>query len=201
MLEHVFGSRTRVRLMSLFLHHPEDVFYIRELTRTIGTQINAVRREIQNLVKIGMIVEGAEKDDGAGVKRPGLKRKYYQANTNFPLMLEIRALLTKANVLMEWKMDEQVRELGDVRYLAFLGIFMGQRNQPVDMFIVGEVDKIALKKLVNSIEKDLGIEINYTCLPVKEFTYRMEMADRFLKGIMDASKTVSINTLDVRGMH
>lgn len=201
MLEHVFGSRTRVRLMSLFLHHPEDVFYIRELTRTIDTQINAVRREIQNLVKIGMIVEGAEKDDSAGVKRPGLKRKYYQANTSFPLMQEVRALLTKANVLMEWKMDEQIRELGDVRYLAFLGIFMGQRNQPVDMFIVGEVDKIALKKLVNTVEKDLGIEINYTCLPVREFTYRMDMADRFLKGIMDAPKTVSINTLEVRGMH
>lgn len=201
MLEHVFGSRTRVRLMSLFLHHPEDVFYIRELTRTIDTQINAVRREIQNLVKIGMIIEGAEKDETTQTKRPGLKRKYYQANTNFPLMQEVRALLTKANVLIEWKLDEQIRDLGDVRYLSFLGIFMGQRNQPVDMFLVGDVDKIALKKLVTKIEKELGIEINYTCLPLKEFTYRMDMADRFLKGIMDAPKTVSINTLDIRGLH
>jgi len=116
-------------------------------------------------------------------------------------MQEMRALLTKANVLLEWKLDDQIRDLGDVRYLSFLGIFMGQRNQPVDMFIVGDVDKIALKKVVGTIEKDLGIEINYTCLPLKEFTYRIDMGDRFLKGILDAPKTVSINTLDLKGIH
>jgi hypothetical protein len=197
MLEHVFGSRTRVKLMNIFLHHPEEMFFVRELTRTINTQINAVRREIQNLVKVGMIVEGVAKDDD-GVKRPGLKRKYYQANKNFPLMQEVRALLTKAHVLMEWKLDEQIRELGDVRYLAFMGVFMGQRNQPVDILVVGDVDKIALKRLINQVEKDLGIEINYTSLPYKEFMYRMEMADRFLRGVMDAPKTVAVDTLELR---
>ncbi len=198
MLEHIFGSRTRVKLMSIFLHHPDDVFFIRELTRSIDTQINAVRREIQNLIDIGLIIEGAEKDDSQVSKRPGLKRKYYIANKTFPLMPEIRALLTKAHVLIEWKLDEQIRELGDVRYIAFLGIFMGNRNQPVDLFIVGDVDTIALKKLITRVEKDLGIEINYTCLAYREFVYRMDMADRFLKGVLEAPKTVAYNTLEMK---
>lgn len=181
--------------MTLFLHHPEQDFYVRELTRSIDTQINAVRREISNLVEMGLIVEHVAKDE-PGVKRPGLKRKYYRANQNFPLSLEIRALLTKANVIMEWQLEAKLRELGEVKYAVLSGIFMGLKNHPVDLFVVGEVDKVGLKRLVNQMEKELGVEINYTCLPAKEFTYRVDMADRFLKSVLDAPKTVLVDELD-----
>ena len=57
MLEQLFGSRTRTKLLRLFLMHPERAFYIRELTRLIDTQINSVRRELQNLQSGGVIRE------------------------------------------------------------------------------------------------------------------------------------------------
>jgi len=196
MLEHLFGSRTRLKLLMLFLQKPDETFYVRELTRLIGTQINAVRRELQNLTTIGLLIEGVGKDEGEGQKRPGLKRRYYTANQEFPLMQEVRALLIKAYALMEWKLDDQVRKLGDVRYLSFMGIFLGQRNQPVDMFIVGDLDRAGLKTLMQEAEKRLGIEINYTVMAPQEFAYRKEMADRFLEGIMKAPKNVVINRLD-----
>ena len=50
MLEHLFGSKTRVRLLRLFLHHPEEAFFVRELARKTHFQMNAVRRELENLV-------------------------------------------------------------------------------------------------------------------------------------------------------
>ncbi len=196
MLEHLFGSRTRLKLLMLFLQKPDETFYVRELTRLIGTQINAVRRELQNLTTIGLLIEGVGKDEGEGQKRPGLKRRYYTANQEFPLMQEVRALLIKAYALMEWKLDDQVRKLGDVRYMSFMGIFLGQRNQPVDMFIVGDVDRVGLKTLMQEAEKRLGIEINYAVMAPQEYAYRKEMADRFLEGIMKAPKNVVINRLD-----
>lgn len=196
MLEHLFGSRTRLKLLMLFLQKPDETFYVRELTRLIGTQINAVRRELQNLTTIGLLIEGVGKDEGEGQKRPGLKRRYYTANQEFPLMQEVRALLIKAYALMEWKLDDQVRKLGDVRYMSFMGIFLGQRNQPVDMFIIGDVDRVGLKTLMQEAEKRLGIEINYAVMAPQEYAYRKEMADRFLEGIMKAPKNVVINRLD-----
>lgn len=196
MLEHLFGSRTRLKLLMLFLQKPDETFYVRELTRLIGTQINAVRRELQNLTTIGLLVEGVGKDEGDGQKRPGLKRRYYTANQEFPLMQEVRALLIKAYALMEWKLDDQVRKLGDVRYMSFMGIFLGQRNQPVDMFIIGDLDRAGLKTLMQEAEKRLGIEINYTVMAPQEYAYRKEMADRFLEGIMKAPKNIVINRLD-----
>ncbi|MBU2508877.1 hypothetical protein KKE33_00630, partial [Patescibacteria group bacterium] len=97
MLEHLFGSKTRVKLLTLFLHNPDSLFFVRELTRLIDTQINAVRRELENLVELGLINE-ADKESTED-KRPGLKRKYYTMNQDFPLMQEIRVLITKAHVL------------------------------------------------------------------------------------------------------
>ncbi|MFA5185838.1 MAG: hypothetical protein WC551_05085 [Patescibacteria group bacterium] len=196
MLEHLFGSRTRLKLLMLFLQRPDDVFYVRELTRLIDTQINAVRRELKNLVDIGLLIEGAAKEDDHGLKRPGLKRRYYVANVDFPLMQEVRALLLKAYTLMEWKLDEQITRLGDIRYLAFMGVFIGQRNQPLDVFVIGELDRNGLKDLMKTAEERMGAEINYTVMSPQDYIYRRDMADRFLDGILKSPKSVLINRLD-----
>lgn len=198
MLEHLFGSRTRVKLLTLFLHHPEEVFFVRELTRKVNTQINAVRREIQNLEKVGLIVEGVAKVEDVQVKRPGLKRKYYIANKDFALMHEVRSLITKAYIISEWKLHEQIAKIGPVKYLAFFGVFQGQRNQPVDILIVGELDAGGLRDIMQKAEKELGFEINYTLMTTSEYTYRRDMADRFLESILQSPKTVVINTFDDR---
>lgn len=180
----------------LFLQQPDEQFYVRELTRRIDTQINAVRRELKNLADMGLLSEGIAKTGDTEQKRPGLKRKYYTANQDFPLMQEIRALLVKAYTLMEWKLDEQILKLGNVRYMAFLGIFVGQRNQPVDVFIIGDVNRTGLKNLMQQAEKRLGTEINYTLMTLQEYTYRREMADRFLESVMKAPKSVVVNKLE-----
>ncbi len=195
MLEHLFGSRTRVKLLILFLHHPDDVFFVRELTRRIHTQINAVRREIENLVKIGLIVEGKAAVEEAGIKRPGLKRKYYTANKDFPLQQEVRSLLTKAYVLSEWKLHEHINKIGTLHYLAFFGVFQGQRNNPVDILIIGEMDPAKLRHIMDKAEADLGFEINYTLMSTQDYIYRRDMGDRFLESILLSPKTVAVDLL------
>ncbi len=195
MLEHVFGSRTRVKLLNLFLHHPDEHFYVRELTRRIDTQINAVRRELQNLIAVGLIIEGVgDADDDA--PRPGLKRKYFTTNKQFPLYHEVRGLLLKAQVFLERKLDKEIIALGDIRYLAFMGIFLGARNQPVDVFIVGTIDDFKLRKLMEETGKQLELELNYTCLTPQEFKYRKEIADRFVTDVLVSPKNVVVNRLE-----
>ena len=51
-VEQLFGSRTRARLLTLFLENADRAFYVRELTRRIDTQLNSVRRELKNLVDV-----------------------------------------------------------------------------------------------------------------------------------------------------
>ena len=55
MVEQLFGSKTRVKLLQLFFSNPNRSFYVREITRKIDEQINSVRRELANLLSIGII--------------------------------------------------------------------------------------------------------------------------------------------------
>jgi len=55
MVEQLFGSKTRVKLLQLFYSNPNRAFYVREITRKIDEQINSVRRELSNLLNIGII--------------------------------------------------------------------------------------------------------------------------------------------------
>src|SRR3954467_3080297 len=55
MIEQLFGSKTRVKLLQLFYSNPNRSFYVREITRKIDEQINSVRRELANLLNAGII--------------------------------------------------------------------------------------------------------------------------------------------------
>lgn len=194
MLEHLFGSRTRVKLISLFLSQPNEPIFVREVTRRIDTQINAVRRELANLMKFGLIKEVEE--TATNEKRPGLKRKYYTLNTIFPLLPEVRSLMTKAQLMVEHRVDKAFYSVDTVKYAALMGVFLGISNAPVDLFIIGSIDNGVLKKLVAKMETSVGTEVNYTVMPLNEFQYRKEIADKFLYGIIEAPKNVVVDRLD-----
>ena len=201
MLEHLFGSKTRVKLLSLFLRHPDEAIFVRELTRRVGTQINAVRREIANLVRFGLLVEVVEEAPvEEGRKRAGLKRKYYQVDKNFSLLPEVTALIIKAQLMLEQQLDQHLLKLGDVRYLAFMGLFLGKTNAPVDIFLIGErIDKKAMDKLLAHTEAELGVEIRYSLMTTEEFRYRKDITDRFLYAILEAPKNIIVDKLAERG--
>ena len=201
MLEHLFGSKTRVKLLSLFLRHPNEAIFVRELTRRIDTQINAVRRELANLVRFGLISEVvvADVESTAGPKRAGLKRKYYQVNHTFSLLPEITSLIVKAQLMLEQQLDQHILKLGDVRYLAFMGLFLSQPQAPVDIFLIGErIDKKAMDKLLVHTEAEFGVEFGYSLMTIEEFHYRKDITDRFLYAILEAPKNVIIDKLAER---
>ena len=60
MLEKLFGSKSRVKILKLFLLHPNQSFYIRQLARDLKLQLNSVRRELENLEKFGLLISGPE---------------------------------------------------------------------------------------------------------------------------------------------
>ncbi|PJA89771.1 MAG: hypothetical protein CO137_02505, partial [Candidatus Magasanikbacteria bacterium CG_4_9_14_3_um_filter_32_9] len=80
MLEHLFGSKTRLKLLKTFFREPDNPFFIRELTREIDSHINAVRREISLLVKVGLVEEIENKTAKSGISTSS--RKYYSVNKN-----------------------------------------------------------------------------------------------------------------------
>ena len=84
MLEQIFGSRLRVKVLGYLFTHPDNHFYVRQLTALIAEDSTNVSRELARLEKIGIVISTIEG-----------KQKYYQANQKSPVFNEIKALMTQ----------------------------------------------------------------------------------------------------------
>lgn len=194
MLEHLFGSKTRIKLLQIFLNHPENSYYVRELTRLTKMQINAIRRELDNLEKMAMIVSFKESGkDKKRKKRNPQEKKYFRANIDYILFPELKALILKAQLLLEHDLAKKISRIGKVKYLALTGIFVGFVGAPTDLFIVGNIKKEKLVQLIRKFEKELNYEINFTLMPLAEYRYRKDITDRFLYSILENKKIVVID--------
>lgn len=200
MLEQLFGSKTRVRLLRIFLHNGKNAFFVRELTRKIGAQINAVRNELENLAEMGIVtvvdapkaVEGDPKDRAMG------QRKYFRINQDSLLYPELKALFVKAQLMLEKDFVRRVTNSGQVSYLALMGFFVGEDNAATDLLIVGKVNRDKLAAVIRAFEREIGREVNYTVFTSQEFRYRRDVTDRFLYSILESRKLVVVDTVSDR---
>jgi len=195
-IEQLFGSKTRARLLSLFLDNPEQSFFVRELTRKISAQLNSVRRELQNLIELGLVVENQSSPAGRA-KALSERKKFYTANTNFLLFHDLRNLFRKIQILLKQNLVQEITNRGDVDLLIFTGRFVDNPNVQTDILIVGNIDQKTLQKVVSEFEAELGYEINYTLMPREEFNYRRQITDRFLFAILEGEKVVMVDKLQV----
>lgn len=191
----MFGSKTRARLMALFLQHPDEAFFVRELTRRIDAQLNSVRRELKNLCEMGLVTE--KKGMTKETKKLSDKKKFYAVDTDFILYEDLRSLFQKVQILLKKNFVQVLQEKGQVEYFAFTGRFVDADEIPTDMLIVGKIDQKDLETLITKFEEEIPYEINYTLMPKDEFLDRRQVADRFLLSILTGEKVVMIDTLTV----
>ncbi len=184
-LSKLFGSKTRVKVLTLLLTDPDKSYFVREITRRLSDTINSVRRELAILEKIGL-VESQEKS----------RKRYYMIRKSCPFFPELRALILKVGVTPEQRLIKQVESVGNIRLAVLTGVFTKHPNPRTDLLVVGEgIDKKKIAKLVSSLEDDIDEEINFTTMNMDEFEYRQNMTDRFLKDIFDHEHLIVVNDL------
>lgn len=194
MIDALFGSKTRVKLLHLFLNHPGQSFYVREITRLIDEQINSVRRELSNMLEVGVITS-----DSADNKL------YYQVNQRYEYYSALRAIFanepmdaTKPSLVTEAEMvNEQylgaVAGLSSLRVAIIAGVLVKGSTSPVDVLLVGNVSAAKAKSAMAIIERLEGREINYSVMPYEDFYYRLSVRDKFLTQILNTKHTVAID--------
>ncbi len=194
MLSSLFGSNSRVKLLKQFLFNPEEKYYIRQLARDLALQVNSVRRELENLKDFGLLKEEAAEADKSSEKT-NQEKKYYRVNKSFPLFEDIKALVAKSQILYKDDLVKSIEKLGSIKLLLLTGIFVNKFNSPIDILIVGRVNKDKLVKIIKDLEKDLGREVNYTVMDSSEFKYRRDITDIFLYDLLEGEKIVVIDEM------
>lgn len=175
-LENLFCSKARIKILTLFLKNPNERYYVRQLTRKLDERINSIRRELDNLSKIGLLK--SEKKE---------LKKYYYVDKNFDLLGELKALFIKATAAPKDEIIIKLNKVGDIKYACLTGSFT-KSPAKVDLLIVGNVKKPKLASLIKEIEKIQGHDIDYTVMDENEFKYRNDLGDQFLLSIINNNK-------------
>jgi len=171
-LRRLFGSRTRAKLLSLFLSDPNREFFVRELTRVLDEQINSIRREVDNLKGLGLLRS-----------RTKNRKKYFFVNKNFILLEELRGIIIKSRT-SESTLVKDICALGETSLILASGSLVEHQNSPVDLFIVGKIPREKLSLLISSLERENRNEIRFVLLSPEDFEYRRNYNDKFVSEIL-----------------
>ena len=175
MIEQLFGSKTRVKLLQLFLANPGRSFYVRELTRKIDEQINSVRRELSNLLGIGII-----KSDSVNNKL------YYEVNQGYKHFKALQSIFSveipqqDVSRASQGDLLKRLQAVGAFDVIIATGILVGQEGSEIDLILVGSSNKQKLEKLMKAVELEEGAAVRYTVMPESELKYRLDIKDRFI---------------------
>lgn len=222
MLNALFGSDAKVKILGLFLLHPETRYEIPQIARDLKLTANLVRHEVEGLSNLGLInisldqtsnpeenlaenIDGI-KEDVSPVKKRGEKtekkkvsevveKKYFKVDKNFILYPEIKALFIKAQILFSQKFISALEKSFQPKVLILTGFFTNYPEAQTDILIVGAVKRPPFLKMIAELEKDLDREINFTILEEKEFKYRQEIMDIFLYNILEGKSITLIDNL------
>ncbi len=189
MIDQLFGSKTRVKLLQLFYSNPNRSFYVREITRKIDEQINSVRRELSNLLSIGIISSDTNNN-----------RLYYEVNQAFEYYDPLRAIFggsgDKSEAVTIPTSDAQAQDLkslGNVELVIYSGQFTRDESSGIDILIVGDINQTQLAKYIEELEAKESKDLRYTVMTPKEFKYRQQVNDRFLTLLLSSKKQVLVD--------
>lgn len=167
MLEKLFTSKNRVKIIRFFLFE-KNKSYIREISKLLGIPVSAVKREVENLVFIGLVRK--EKNEIILDKR-----------CNF--LEDIKNLFIKTDAIV-YPIKEVLNDK-NVEYALVFGSFAaGNYNSEsdVDLMVVGKINLSDIYRFLKPAEKKIKRDIN----PVvwTEENLRKQKNSGFVKDIL-----------------
>lgn len=191
MIDSLFGSKTRVKLLYLFMSNSGRAFYVREITRRVDEQINSVRRELANMLSVGVI-----KSDSVDNKL------YYEVDQNYVHYKSLKGIFANASnessetanfaVSTDW--TKRLKKLSGTKIVILAGGLISGARSKVDITIVGNPAKTQVRKFIKELEEDEHRPITYSLLGYDDFYYRLSMKDRFISEIIDGKHKVVLDT-------
>jgi DNA-binding transcriptional ArsR family regulator len=188
MLDSLFGSRLRAKALGWLLTHPDERYFVRQLTSILGEDSTNLSRELARLARMGILIC---QEEG--------RQKYYRINRDSPVFEELRGLAVKTFAVAD-VVREALKSLTRRIRVAFIyGSFAEGREDAqsdVDLIIVGSTSLAAVSKVLRSAEEKLSREVNVTVYPVAEFRSKSDQGHHFVRSILKAKKIFLIGDKD-----
>ena len=181
MLTDLIISRVRVKILELFFLSPGTIFHVRDIVRRISEEINAVRRELAHMEKIGLMT-----------KERRANRLFYALRRDHPLYFDLLSLIVKTYGLGGDLLKHR-NKLGKIKFVMISGKLsrnLTRAANDVDLLVVGKVVLPELSQIVRNEEVRREREINYTVMSEEEFDFRKKRRDPFILEVLRGSRVM-----------
>lgn len=184
-LQDIITSEVRVKLLIELFSEPNKNLYVRELTRRVGTEVNAIRRELKRLTLAGVL-----KKEQRG------NRLYYIVRKDYSYYHELLSMVAKISGV-GGAVVEAHNKIGKVKLAVLAQEFIEGReskSDQLDLLFVGDLDLSALELLMKEQIKKIEKDINYTAISETEFTSLKSRKETFLVSFLIAPNVVLIGS-------
>lgn len=187
MLEHIIPSKTRIKILQLFFHHPTENYYLRRVVREISAEVNAVKRELDIL-----------ENEKVLLKERRLNKVFYSLNKHYFFYDEFLRIFTKTDQLAAL-IYKSLPKLGKMKFIAVSAKFSKRstiKEDEVYLLLIGTVVVPEIAGIVAEVEKEFGREINYSVMAEDEFVFRKKNNDPFIWRFLKQPKIMLIGSED-----
>lgn len=175
-LARIFGSEARLKLLRLFVFNPESGFLLKEAADRTKLPQGAVRREVADLAKAG-IIRG---------KRGKKKETTYGFNTSYEHSAALNAFIRDSCIIRPADILAELKKAGALKVVVLSGFFTSASEPQIDLLIAGDgLKERRVARAVAHLESELGREVRYALFPTADFTYRRGVYDRLIRDVLD----------------
>ncbi len=183
LLSDIITSKTRVKLLTFFFQQPTEMFYVRQLSRQLKDEINAVRRELARFEQAKLLT-----------KQVRGNRTFYRLNQVHPLYFPLQSIVAKSSGL-GLDIIRARRRLGQIKIAFISRRLLNNQAYSADLIDVGFIGKLVIPevdRLIKTYEQRLEREINYTVLSKQELKVLANKRDPFTLRLIMEPKVIII---------
>jgi len=161
MIESIFKSQTRQKLLIKFFINIANTGYLNQLADEFAESTNSVRKELNNLTKANYLTKEIVKN-----------KVIYRANQNHPLFSDLQNIVKKY-LGIEGMVELVLDRIGSVEEIYLLGnLAKGVPSNQIDIMITGKTLNL---DYISDLEKKLEKVLNKNVVIITSSTSRLKI--------------------------
>jgi predicted nucleotidyltransferase len=182
-IEKLFGSKLRAKVLGWFFTHVDERFFVRQLESLVKEDSTNLSRELARLESLKILVS----------EREG-RQKYFKVNRSSPTFEEMKALILKT-VGVSGVIKSGLEKVKGIKYAFIYGSFARNTEKPesdVDLMVVGNAHLDEIEDILSKIEQQLGRSVNIIFYSLREFREKISSKDSFIRTVLNSPKIMLI---------
>ena len=199
-LEKIFGSAARLKVMKLFLFHPEVIIDKEDIVKKTKIAAPILTKELKLLEDIGFIKQKSFFKEVKLKSGPKKKRvKGYILEPTFIYLNHFKNILLNTEPLSPNQIIRRLGKGGKLKLVVLAGVFIKTDDSRLDLLVVGDgLKEKIIKTVVGQMEAEIGKELRYAVLTTKDFKYRQSVCDRLIRDVFDYTHRVVVDKIGLQ---